>query len=174
MFWKKKSDPNPLGVPLGDLALMLSTGTIKASIDGNALLAKHDHYTTRVEVVPPDPKLPHAANFLSMLRGEEPSVEDADALDTTMILYADHTMNASTFTGLITASTLADPYTVVASAIGSLKGPLHGGANEAVVAAFLSAEDQNFLTHRGVDPRGTDPWYRDDRGRRGPHHRRAR
>jgi hypothetical protein len=54
MFWKKKSDPNPLGVPLGDLALMLSTGTIKASIEGNALLAKHDHYTTRVEVVPPD------------------------------------------------------------------------------------------------------------------------
>ena len=43
MFWKKKSDPNPLGVPLGDLVLMLSTGTIRASIEGNALLAKHDH-----------------------------------------------------------------------------------------------------------------------------------
>jgi hypothetical protein len=55
MFWKKKTDQNPLGVPLGDLALMLSTGTIKTSFDGNALLAKHDHYTTRVEVVPAAP-----------------------------------------------------------------------------------------------------------------------
>ncbi len=58
MFWKKKkkTDQNPLGVPLGDLALMLSTGTIKTSFDGNALLAKHDHYTTRVEVVPAAPE----------------------------------------------------------------------------------------------------------------------
>jgi hypothetical protein len=54
MFWKKKSDPSPPGVPIDDLALMLSTGTIKASIEGNSLLAKHDHYTTHVEVVPPD------------------------------------------------------------------------------------------------------------------------
>lgn len=55
MFWKKKTDQTPLGVPLGDLALMLSTGTIKTSFDGNALLAKHDHYTTRIEVVPAAP-----------------------------------------------------------------------------------------------------------------------
>lgn len=55
MFWKKKIDQNPLGVPLGDIALMLSTGTIKTSFDGNALLAKHEHYTTRVEVVPAAP-----------------------------------------------------------------------------------------------------------------------
>ena len=53
MFWNKKPDPNPLGVPLGDLMLMLSTGTIKTSLDGNAMLARHEHYTTRVEVVPP-------------------------------------------------------------------------------------------------------------------------
>ena len=55
MFWKKKADQSPLGVPLGDLALMLSTGTIKTSFDGNALLAKHEHFTTKVEVVPPAP-----------------------------------------------------------------------------------------------------------------------
>src|SRR6185312_10129920 len=54
-------------------------------------------------------------------------------LDVCLILHAEHTMNASTFTGLVTASTLADPYTVVASSIGALKGPLHGGANEEVV-----------------------------------------
>src|SRR2546422_156710 len=58
----------------------------------------------------------------------------ADILDVCLILHAEHTMNASTFCGLVTASTLADPYTVVASAIGALKGPLHGGANEEVVA----------------------------------------
>src|SRR5437867_3228177 len=58
----------------------------------------------------------------------------ADVLDVCLILHAEHTMNASTFCGLVTASTLADPYTVVASAIGALKGPLHGGANEEVVA----------------------------------------
>src|SRR5207247_7404200 len=57
-----------------------------------------------------------------------------DVLDVRLGLHAEHTMNASTFCGLVTASTLADPYTVVASAIGALKGPLHGGANEEVVA----------------------------------------
>lgn len=57
----------------------------------------------------------------------------ADIFDDCLILHAEHTMNASTFTGLVTASTLADPYTVVASSIGALKGPLHGGANEEVV-----------------------------------------
>jgi citrate synthase len=56
-----------------------------------------------------------------------------DIFDDCLILHAEHTMNASTFTGLVTASTLADPYTVVASSIGALKGPLHGGANEEVV-----------------------------------------
>src|SRR5437870_4529910 len=58
----------------------------------------------------------------------------ADILDVCLIVHAEHTMNASTFCGLVTASTLADPYTVVASAIGALKGPLHGGANEEVMA----------------------------------------
>jgi hypothetical protein len=55
MFWKKKPSPNPLGVPLNEIALLLSTGTIKTSIEGNVLLARHEHYTTRVEVVPADP-----------------------------------------------------------------------------------------------------------------------
>lgn len=54
-FFKKKPDSNPRGVPLGELALMLSTGTIKASIEGSSLLAKHEHFTTKVEVLPPDP-----------------------------------------------------------------------------------------------------------------------
>ncbi len=72
-------------------------------------------------------------NFLYMLSEKVPEPIWVETLDVCLILHAEHTMNASTFTGLVTASTLADPYTVVASSIGALKGPLHGGANEEVV-----------------------------------------
>ncbi len=95
-----------------------------------ALIAYYERMRTGQEIVPPDPKLPHAANFLWMLSGDEPDHDDADALDTTFILYADHTMNASTFTARIIASTLSDMFSAITGAIGALKGPLHGGANE--------------------------------------------
>ncbi|MDF0650697.1 MAG: citrate synthase [Nitrospira sp. LK265] len=75
----------------------------------------------------------HASNFLYMLTEKVPHPSLAKALDTCLILHAEHTMNASTFSGMVTASTLADPYSVVASALGTLKGPLHGGATEEVV-----------------------------------------
>ena len=84
--------------------------------------------------VPPRDDLNFSENFLYMLSERVPDRLVADVLDACLILHAEHTMNASTFCGLVTASTLADPYTVVASAIGALKGPLHGGANEEVVA----------------------------------------
>jgi citrate synthase len=82
------------------------------------------------DLIPPNPKLSHAANFLTMLLGEEPDEVATHALDTTFILYADHTMNASTFTARIIASTLSDLHSAITGAIGALKGPLHGGANE--------------------------------------------
>ena len=85
------------------------------------------------EHIPPSDELSLPQNFLYMLTDRVPAQIHADILDTCLILHAEHTMNASTFTGLVTASTLADPYTVVASSIGALKGPLHGGANEEVV-----------------------------------------
>ena len=94
------------------------------------LIATFDRVRTGREVIPPDPGLSHAANFLWMLHGQEPDPEDADVLDTTFVLYADHTMNASTFTARIIASTLADMFSAVTGAIAALKGPLHGGANE--------------------------------------------
>jgi citrate synthase len=94
------------------------------------MIAAFDRLRTGREVIPPDPKLGHAANFLWMLHGEEPDPKDADVLDTTFILYADHTMNASTFTARVVASTLSDIFSAVTAAIGALKGPLHGGANE--------------------------------------------
>ncbi len=83
--------------------------------------------------VPPRDDLGFSENFFYMLTESAPLPLWADILDDCLILHAEHTMNASTFTGLVTASTLADPYTVVASSIGALKGPLHGGANEEVV-----------------------------------------
>lgn len=85
------------------------------------------------EAIPPRDDLGFSENFLYMLAEMPPPPLWADIFDDCLILHAEHTMNASTFTGMITASTLADPYTVVASSIGSLKGPLHGGANEEVV-----------------------------------------
>src|SRR3954468_2890339 len=85
---------------------------------------------TNQDFVPPNPKLSHAGNFLAMIHGEEPEDEDVQALDTTLAPYAAHTMNASTFTARIIASTLADMFSAVTGAIAALKGPLHGGANE--------------------------------------------
>jgi citrate synthase len=93
-------------------------------------VAMYHRLRTNQEVIEPSTKLGHAANFLSMLTGVEPSPEDADVLDTTFTLYADHTMNASTFTARIIASTLADIHSAITGAIAALKGPLHGGANE--------------------------------------------
>jgi citrate synthase len=77
--------------------------------------------------------LDHAANFYWMLFEKEPSPAIRKVLDACLILHAEHTMNASTFSGRVTASTLADPYTVISAAIGTLTGPLHGGANEEVL-----------------------------------------
>ncbi len=85
------------------------------------------------EAIPPRDDLGHAANFYYMLTEKEPSPAIARVLDACLVLHAEHTMNASTFSGRVTASTLANPYTVVSSAIGTLTGPLHGGANEEVL-----------------------------------------
>jgi citrate synthase len=96
----------------------------------STFITMYHRLRTGREVIPSNPKLPYAANFLYTLTGEEPDHEDADVLDTTLTLYADHTMNASTFTARIIASTLADMHSAISGAIAALKGPLHGGANE--------------------------------------------
>ena len=82
--------------------------------------------------VPPDLALGHAANFLFMYRGERASEAAARAMDVALVLHADHGFNASTFSGRVTAATLSDMHSAVTSAIGTLKGPLHGGANQRV------------------------------------------
>jgi 2-methylcitrate synthase len=83
--------------------------------------------------ITPNPRLGLAANFLYMLSGKKPSELAARTLDVALILHADHELNASTFAARVTAATLSDLYAAVTSAIGTLKGPLHGGANEGVM-----------------------------------------
>jgi len=84
--------------------------------------------------VAPRPDLNHAANFLYMLSGQVPDEFTARVMDVALVLHADHEMNASTFASLVTGSTLSDMYSAITTGVGTLKGPLHGGANEAVVA----------------------------------------
>jgi len=91
--------------------------------------------------VAPDPELGHAADFLYMLRGERPDATATRAVDIALILHADHELNASTFSARVTAATLADMHSAITSAIGTLKGPLHGGANEAVMRLLLKIGD---------------------------------
>jgi len=96
------------------------------------IVAAFDRIRKGKPIVEPDRSLSHAANFLLMLNGAKPSATAERALDIALILHADHELNASTFAARVTAATLSDMHSAVTSAIGCLKGPLHGGANEAV------------------------------------------
>src|SRR5690349_4961411 len=87
--------------------------------------------------IAPDPALGHAANFLYMLSGERPNATAVRAFDVALILHADHELNASTFAARVAAATLTDIYSAVVAAVGTLKGPLHGGANAEVMKMLL-------------------------------------
>lgn len=101
------------------------------------IIAAHDRIRRGLGPVPPDEHLTHAANFLYMLTGEQPSKEAVDAIDLDFLLHAEHGANASSFAARVTASTLSDLHSAVVSAVGTLKGPLHGGAAEAVMKMAL-------------------------------------
>ncbi|MBT6282392.1 MAG: citrate synthase, partial [Phycisphaerae bacterium] len=98
-----------------------------------ALIAGFDRHRKGLDLVRPDAEATIAENFLYMLNGEKPTERMARAMDICLILHADHGFNASTFASLVTISTLSDMYSAVTTAIGTLKGPLHGGANEGVM-----------------------------------------
>jgi citrate synthase len=87
--------------------------------------------------IDPDPVMGHAANFLYMLTGSRPNATAIKAFDMALVLHADHELNASTFAGRVAAATLTDMYSAVVAAIGTLKGPLHGGANAEVMKLLL-------------------------------------
>ncbi|MGE0406570.1 MAG: citrate synthase [Candidatus Korobacteraceae bacterium] len=110
------------------------------------IVAAYDRIRKGRPVVEPDRKLSHAGNFVLMLTGEQPSKTAERALDIALILHADHELNASTFAARVTAATLSDMHSAVTSGIGALKGPLHGGANEAVMILLQE-----------VDKAGGDP-----------------
>ena len=97
------------------------------------MVAMWEHIRTGYDPIEPRTDLTHAENFLWMLTGKEPDRYIARIMDICLILHAEHTINASTFAVLVAGSTLASPYSVIASGIATLSGPLHGGANQAVV-----------------------------------------
>ncbi|MFV0319446.1 MAG: bifunctional 2-methylcitrate synthase/citrate synthase [Microbacterium sp.] len=101
-----------------------------------AIVAYGQRRRRGLDVVEPRDDLDYAANFLWMTFGEEADPVVVDAFNRSMILYAEHSFNASTFTARVVTSTLSDLYSAVVAAIGALKGPLHGGANEAVLHIF--------------------------------------
>jgi citrate synthase len=110
------------------------------------IVADFDRIRKGRELVEADKSLSHSANFLLMLNGEKPSDTADRALDVALILHADHELNASTFAARVTAATLSDMHSCITSAIGALKGPLHGGANEEVMKMLFA-----------IDKAGEDP-----------------
>lgn len=105
------------------------------------LVAYFDAARSGRQPVEPNPSLGHAANFLYMLLGKEQDEEVVKMFDSALTLHADHEFNASTFTARCIAATLSDIYSAVTGAIGALKGPLHGGANEQVMKMLLKVGD---------------------------------
>jgi citrate synthase len=110
------------------------------------IVAVFDRIRKGKSIVEADRSLSHAANFLWMLNGEKPSATATRALDIALILHADHELNASTFAARVIAATLADIHSAITGAIGALKGPLHGGANEATMRLLYA-----------IDKAGADP-----------------
>ncbi|MDH3653161.1 MAG: citrate synthase [Myxococcales bacterium] len=144
MFYKGDHISDPEFLRLSVIRLLAKVPTIVAAWDR---IRKGD------DPIRPSTELGHAANFLYMLEGKVPTSLAVKVFDVALILHAEHSMNASTFTARVTGSTLTDPYAVVASAIGSLAGPLHGGANEQVLSTLDGIGDRS--------PHGVRRWAED-------------
>ena len=125
------SDPNTDDSPQANL-----DRAIRLFAKLPSIIAYDQRRRRELEFVEPRDDLGYSANFLWQTFGEAPELAVVNAFDVSMILYAEHSFNASTFTARVIASTLSDLYSAVTGAIGALKGPLHGGANEAVMHAF--------------------------------------
>jgi citrate synthase len=106
------------------------------------IVAAYDRIRKGKNLVEADPSLSHAANLLLQLNGTKPSGTAERALDIALILHADHELNASTFAARVVAATLSDMHSAITAAIGALKGPLHGGANEAVFRILKTVNDE--------------------------------
>ena len=124
LFYSRRDLHNPIYIRDAVVRLLATIPTMVAAFQ---LMRKGN------DPVRPRDDLDYSANFLYMLSEKEPDPLASRIFDVCLILHAEHTMNASTFSARVTASTLTDPYAVVASAVGTLGGPLHGGANEEVI-----------------------------------------
>lgn len=124
LFYSRRALDNPVYIRDAVVRLLAKIPTMVAAFQ---LMRKGN------DPVQPRDDLDYAANFLYMLNEKEPDPLAARIFDVCLTLHAEHTVNASTFSAMVTASTLTDPYGVVASAVGTLAGPLHGGANEEVI-----------------------------------------
>ncbi|MFP5207329.1 MAG: citrate synthase [Acidobacteriota bacterium] len=110
------------------------------------IVAVYDRVRKGKEIVPPDQSLSHAGNFLWMLNGVKPSETATRTMDLALVLHAEHELNASTFAARVIVATLSDIHSAITGALGALKGPLHGGANEGVMRLLLA-----------IDKAGADP-----------------
>ena len=124
LFYSRRALDDPIYIQKAVVRLLAKIPTMVAAFQ---LMRKGN------DPVQPRDDLNYAANFLYMLNEREPDPLSARIFDICLTLHAEHTINASTFSAMVTASTLTDPYAVVASAVGTLAGPLHGGANEEVI-----------------------------------------
>jgi citrate synthase len=128
LYDPQAKDMSPEANQLKATKLMAQTST---------LVTTFGRLRTKQPIVSPDPSLSFAGNFLYCLTGKKPDRVMEHTFDVALILHADHELNASTFAARVTAATLSDIYSAVTSAIGALKGPLHGGANEDVIRMLL-------------------------------------
>jgi citrate synthase len=135
-FDPDRDDDTPAAVRRKSRRLTAQMATVVAAIDW---------IRSGRDPVAPDPALSHAGNFLYMLQGERPTAQAEKAMDVALVLHADHEFNASTFAARVAASTLADLHGAVTAALATLKGPLHGGANEAVMRALEEIGDESKL-----------------------------
>lgn len=124
LFYSRRALDNPVYIQKAVVRLLAKIPTMVAAFQ---MMRKGN------DPVQPRDDLDYAANFLYMLNEREPDPLSARIFDICLTLHAEHTINASTFSAMVTASTLTDPYAVIASAVGTLAGPLHGGANEEVI-----------------------------------------
>lgn len=122
-------DPEPNSIDIPEVRVKATRILAKAP----TIVAAFDRLRRGLDIIAPDPTLSFAANFLYMLNGAKPTPTMERAFDACMILHADHGLNASTFTCRVITSTLSDIYSAITGAIGALRGPLHGGANEGVM-----------------------------------------
>ncbi|WP_415489183.1 citrate synthase [Candidatus Hikarchaeum yamanae] len=125
-----------------DPTLVLQQG-IHITAKMPTILAAFDRARNGEKIIPPRKDLSHAANFLYMLTASEPDETKTNTLDTALILHCDHGINASTFAARVTVSTLSDIHSAITSAIGTLAGPLHGGANQRVMMMLLEIDASN-------------------------------